>query len=121
MEFDECLDLCDVLRAGDRHCDDHFRVHTRVELSIDVVDVGGSTGHACAEVFAGLAKDGHGAVRHVFATVITNAFDDGGGSRITDCKALTGAAIGEEVSASGSVKAGITSNGVLRSVELCVR
>ena len=117
VEFDEGFHLGDVLRAGDRQGDDHLGVDAGVEFPVHIIDEGGAAGHACAEVFAGLAEDGDGAVGHVFAAVVAHAFDDGGGAGVADGEALAGAAVGEEETAGGSVEAGVACNGVLRSLE----
>ena len=95
VELDEGFHLGDVLRAADGHGDDHLGVHAGLEFPIHILNEGAASGHTGAEVFAGLAENDDGAVGHVFAAVVADALDAGGGSRVTDGEALAGAAVGE--------------------------
>ena len=111
--FDEGLEFLNVFLALDGEGDDHLGVEARLELTIDVVDVSGSTRHSGSEVLSGKAEDNGESVGHVFATVIAYAFTNGCRSGVSDAEALTGSSIDEEVATSRSVETGVSNDGVL--------
>src|SRR5438445_7180089 len=55
----------------------HLFITERGELSSYVVYIGDATAHTCGEVAACVTEDDDPASCHVFATVITHAFDYG--------------------------------------------
>ena len=96
-EFEVFLDLGfdfgDMVFAADLEWDNHLGVDARLELAVDVVNVSGSARHACTEVLSRAPEDRDQAVRHVFATVVTCAFNDRGGTGVPHREALTGLAV----------------------------
>src|SRR5450755_2598937 len=62
------------------------------EAAAGVPDERNTPRHTCAEVSSRWAKHEHRAAGHVFASVITDAFDYRDGSGITNCKTFARAA-----------------------------
>jgi hypothetical protein len=58
------------------------------EVASFVENVGDASAHAGGEVAATLAEDDYQALGHVFAAMVAEALDDGGGAGVTDGEAL---------------------------------
>src|SRR5690606_18995426 len=67
---------------------DHGQVAALAEAVAGVPDISHAARHAGGKVAAGVAQHHHGAARHVFAAMITGAFDHGGGAGVAYGKAL---------------------------------
>ncbi len=120
MVFDKGFGLgfVDLLLDGEGGY--HLGVDAGLEDAVFVIDVGGATGHSCAEVLAGGAEDDDEAVGHVFTTVVAAAFYYGVGAGESYAEAFSCAAIDEESASGGSVEAGVAYDGVFGWVELVV-
>src|SRR6266516_4837204 len=68
----------------------HRGVATLHEFAVEVEHIGDAAGHSGGEVASGDAQDGDGPAGHVFAAVISDAFDDGGGARVAYGETLAG-------------------------------
>ena len=95
---------------------DHRRVAARRERAVFVVHVGHAAAHAGGEVAARLAEHGDGAAGHVFAAVVSGAFDDRGRAREPHGEALAGHAAEERLAAGRAVQHGVADDDVLRRV-----
>lgn len=92
---------------------DHLEIGQLGETTGFVEYVSDAAGHTGAEIPADGSEDDDHAIGHVFAPVVTHALDDGGGSGVANGEAFAGAAVGEEVAATGSVEAGIAEDAVV--------
>src|SRR6266705_2505689 len=68
----------------------HRDVATLHEFAVEVEHIGDAAGHSGGEVASGDTQDGDGPAGHVFAAVISDAFDDGGGARVAYGETLAG-------------------------------
>ena len=71
----------------------------RREVALIVVDIRDAAAHACGKVAAGLAEHNDGAVGHVLAAVIANAFNHRRRAGVANRKALAGDAVQEDLAA----------------------
>src|SRR5690606_13365897 len=67
----------------------HFCVAIVTECALNVIDPGDSAAHAGSKVAARATEDQRPAARHVFATVVADAFHHGRCPRIPDSEAFT--------------------------------
>ena len=68
-----------LLRLGQNRLQiDHRRIAAPGELAVLVKHIRNASGHPGSEVAAGDPEHGNGAAGHVFAAVVTNAFDHRG-------------------------------------------
>ena len=72
--------------SGNRKKVDRIEVAIEVQISAFVVDIGNASGHACREVDADRSKNDGNAARHVFASVVSDSFNDESGARIADAE-----------------------------------
>src|SRR4051812_49277017 len=56
---------------------DEFRIASRRESRVRIVNIGDAAAHACCEITPGLPEDDDATASHVLATVIADAFDHG--------------------------------------------
>ena len=112
VDRDELLEALDFVRVAETFQADHGRVDLAGEVALFVVNESETARHTGAEVGAGAAEDGDEAARHVFATVVTHAFDDSGRAGVTNTEAFACAACGEEIAAGGTIQTGVTDDGV---------
>ena len=82
------------------------------ELAVFVIHVSHAAAHARCKVAAGLAQHHHGAAGHVFAAVVTHAFDHGRRAGQTHGKALACHARKEGFTTGGTEHHGVAHNGV---------
>ena len=94
-----------------------FRVHAFTELTVFIQDVGKTARHACAEVHAGFTQNANNPARHVFTTVIANAFHHGDSTGVTHRKTLARTARGKQTTAGCAVQAGVTDNAGFMAAE----
>lgn len=117
MIVDQLLKQGDVGDLVDRPEFDHFEISQLGEMTGFVEHVSDAAGHAGAEIPADGSEDDDHAIGHVFAPVVTHALDDGGGSGVANGEAFAGAAVGEEVAATGTVEAGIAEDAIVGRYE----
>jgi len=55
---------------------------------VEIEHIGDAAGHSGGEVASGDAQDGDSTAGHVFAAVISDALDDGGGARVAHRETL---------------------------------
>src|SRR5207249_10979127 len=68
----------------------HRGVAALHEFAVEVEHIGGAAGHSGGEVASGDAQDGDRPPGHVFAAVVSDAFDDGGGAGVAHGETLAG-------------------------------
>ena len=102
MALQQSTDLGNVCVAFERfQIDAGFIATTCGEVSLIVEDKCPATAHAGGKVAARSAEYDDGAVGHVFASMIADAFDHGGRAGIANREALAGYAV-EKCFAAGS-------------------
>src|SRR5437763_1219844 len=82
------------------------------EVPVLVEDVGDAAAHARGEVAPRAAEDDDAAARHVLATVVADALDDGVRARVTDGEALAGEAAEERLAGRRAVEDGVPDDDV---------
>ena len=96
---------------------DDFGIDFGDEGVIFIQEITQTACHPCTDVAPDLSEDYYYTACHVFATVIACAFDYSGGAGVADGEAFTCASVGVEVSACGSVEAGVADDHVTAGVE----
>mmetsp|Transcript_27113 Transcript_27113/g.45199 ORF Transcript_27113/g.45199 Transcript_27113/m.45199 type:complete len:309 (-) Transcript_27113:926-1852(-) len=82
------------------------------EVAIWIVNVGNSTTHSSSKVAARLGQAHHGTASHVFATMVTETFDDCQGTRVADAETLASLTTEEGLTSGGSIQTDVTDNNV---------
>jgi hypothetical protein len=83
---------------------DQVLVQAQGEHALRIVDEDVPAAHPRAEVAPEPPEDDDGAVRHVLARLLTDAFDDRHGARVAHAEALSGATGAEQLTARGAVE-----------------
>src|SRR5207249_10250517 len=91
---------------------DERGVDERLEFFLEVEHERAAAGHARAEIFAGASEDDDRAIRHVFAAVVAEAFDDGDAAGVAHAKAFARAAAREQHSARRAIHHGVADDRV---------
>ena len=102
-----------------------FKVHrihvaAQVEVTRFVVDVCKTTRHTGSEVHAHATEYDHATTRHVFATMVTDAFRDEKHTGVTDAKAFAGETVDEHLATRSTVTDDVTGNDIVFGLERCV-
>src|SRR5206468_10795563 len=90
-----------------------LRVVTPLEYAVRIEDVGRASGHAGAEVPPRRAENGNHSRRHVFAAVVSDAFDYRQSPAVSNRKSFAHAAREEQPSAGSPIENGIPRDDVL--------
>ena len=114
MARDEIFYQLQVLLVKQRFEIDRIEIAAFLrKVSALIVNVGDATTHTGREISAARAENHNQSVGHVFATVIADTFNDGGCSRVANCKALAGNTVEESFAAGRSIERNIADDDVL--------
>ncbi len=105
MARDQPEERLDIVFAGHR-----FQIHfgaiaTLREVARLIENVSDAARHSRGEVAARLAQNDDKAVRHVFAAVIADSFDNGSSAGIAHGKTFAGHAAKKRLAARGAIEA----------------
>ncbi|MPN61741.1 hypothetical protein SDC9_209483 [bioreactor metagenome] len=64
-------------------------VYSGIEISVFIQDIGNATTHACGKVFACIPNNNGNSPCHIFTAMVTNAFNNGSGTGITNAEAFS--------------------------------
>jgi len=95
----------------------HLAVELGVEITVDIEDVGNTTRHTSCEVTTSRSKNNNATTSHVLTTVVTDTFDDGSGTGVSDGETLSGNTTEEASTGSSTVQASVTNENVLLRLE----
>ena len=105
MALEQCTDFGDVCVGYEGfEIDAGFVAAAGGEVALIVEDECATATHAGGEVAAGGAEHDDGAVGHVFAAVVADAFNDGCCAGVADGEALAGDAVEEDFAAGSAVE-----------------
>src|SRR5210317_837833 len=112
MILDQLFQLADICRSADFLQFDGAHVALAGEFTVWIPDIGNAPAHTGAEVAAGLAKYHYTTAGHVFAAVITDAFNNCTGATVSYRKSLGRDATEIGFPASCSIKVDVTGDDV---------
>mmetsp|Transcript_60827 Transcript_60827/g.98484 ORF Transcript_60827/g.98484 Transcript_60827/m.98484 type:complete len:204 (-) Transcript_60827:185-796(-) len=113
----------ELIHSSTRRYSEHITSVVAVHLHtlvLRVVEVQQAATHACSDVSADVSKGYDDAICHVLAQVVARALDDRLAARVAHPEALTDAAVEEDPSASGAIKARVACNHAVNRHELAV-
>src|SRR5579864_1101206 len=88
------------------------------EISALVENVGDTAAHAGSEISAASAQHNDETVGHIFASVITHAFDHRSRARISHCKTLARHAIEKCFAAGGAIERNVANQNIFFRCEM---
>ena len=115
--LDQPAQCIDVVFFGDRFEIDHGFVTAVGKITCLVEDVGFTTAHTGSEVAACSSENDNFSACHVFAAVITDAFDDGVDTRVTHGETFTGDTADEQLSSGRAVERDVADDDVFLGSE----
>ena len=119
MIHDHLLQFTDLIFVGYCFHMDHFLIQTLIQVILHIKNICDTTTHAGCKVLSGASKDYHLTTCHIFATMITDTFNNCGCSGVTNCKSLTGNAVDICLATGCSVKCYITDNNIVFMDKFC--
>jgi hypothetical protein len=115
--FNETAEEGNLTGLLDRANLDHLHVDLRLEVTIDIQDVGNSARHTSREVATSSSENDNATASHVLAAVVTNALNDGRSTGVSDSKPLGGDTAEEAATGSSTVQADVSNKDVLLCLE----